>query len=67
MDIDRQAAVLREKLEKLNRQLENNPDLSKNKGKKLQDEVENIKENLKAFVGQLTPLAVTKVMHKTYQ
>ena len=59
MDIDQQGTVLRRKLEKLNWQLENNPDLSKNKRKKLQDEVDYIKEKLKAFEGQHTPLAVT--------
>ena len=67
MDIDQQAAVLRKKLEKLNWQLENNPDLSKTKRKKLQDKVDDIKEKMKAFEGQLTPLAVTKLMHKTHQ
>ena len=67
MDINQQASVLRKKLEKLSWQLENNPDLSKNKRKKLQDEVDDIKEKLKALEGQLTLLAVTKVMRKTHQ
>ena len=66
MDIDQQAAVLRKKLEKLNWQIENNPNLSKNKRKKFQDEVDDIKEKLKAFEAQLTPMGVN-VIHKTHQ
>ena len=67
MDIDKQAAVLRKKLEKLKWQLENNPDLTKTKRKKLKDKVEAIEEKLKAFEGKLTHLAVTKVIHETHQ
>ena len=67
MDIDQQAVVLRKKLEKLNWQLENNPDLTKTKRKKLQDKVEDIEEKIKVFEGKLTPLAVTKVMHETHE
>ena len=67
MNIDKEAAVLRKKLEKLNWQLENNPDFTKTKRKKLQDVVEAIEEKLKAFEGKLTPLAVTKVVHETHQ
>ena len=47
MDIDQQAAASRKKLEKLNWQLEINPDLTKSKRKKLQDEVEAIEEKIK--------------------
>ena len=67
MDIDQQASVLQKKLEKLAQQLENNPDLSKNKRKKLEDEKEAIEKQLKEFESQLTPLAITKVVHKTHQ
>ena len=67
MDIDAQVAKLCKKLEKLQWQLTNNPDLSTTKRKKLEDEVDDIKEKLKAFEDQLTPLAVTKLVHETHQ
>ena len=67
MDIDQQAAVLRKKLEKLNWQLENNPDLSKNKRKKLEDGMADIRKQLLAFETQLTPLAMTKVVYTTHK
>ena len=66
MNIDKEAAVLRKKLEKLNWQLDNNPDLTKTKKKKIQDEVKAIEEKLKGFEGKLTPLGVTKVIHETH-
>ena len=65
MNIDKEAAVLRKKLEKLNWQLDNNPDLPKTKKKKIQDKVKAIEEKLKGFEGKLTPLGVTKVIHET--
>ena len=56
MDIDAQAAKLHKKLDKLNWQLINNPDLTKTKRQRIEDEVNQIKEQLKAFEAQLTPL-----------
>ena len=67
MDTEAQAAKLRKKLEKLNWQLINNPDLTQAKRKKLEDEVDQIKQQLKAFEAQLTPLAVTKLVHETHR
>ena len=67
IDINQQASVLRKKLEKLIWQLENNPDLSKNKRKKLEDEKEAIEKQLMGFESQLTLLAITKVVHKTHE
>ena len=58
MDIKAQAAKLRKKLEKLNWQLINNPDLTQAKRKKLEDEVDQIKQQLKAFEAQLTGKAI---------
>ena len=66
MDIEAQAAKLYKKLEKLNWQLINNTDLTQAKRKKLEDEVDQIKQQLKAFETQLTPLAVTKLVHETH-
>ena len=54
-------------MEKLIWQLENNPNLSKNKRKKLEDEKEAIEKQLKGFESQLTLLAITKVVHKTHK
>ena len=67
MDIEAQAAKLRKKLEKLNWQLINNPDLTQAKRKKLEDEVDQIKQQLKAFEAELTPLTVTKLVHETHR
>ena len=65
MDIQAQAAKLRKKLEKLNWQLTNNPDLTQTKRQRIEEEVDQIKEQLKAFEAQLTPLTVTKLVHQT--
>ena len=67
MDIDQQAAVLQKKLEKLNWQLDNNPDLSKTKRKKIEDKVADIRKQLLVFERQLTPLAMTKLVHTTHK
>ena len=66
MDIEAQAAKLRKKLEKLNWQLINNPDLTHAKRNKLEDKVDQTKQQLKAFEAQFTPLTVTKLVHKTH-
>ena len=65
MDTDQQAAVLHKNLEKLKYKLDN-PDLSTNKRKQLEDEVDAINTQLKAFEAQLTPLRVTKVIKETH-
>ena len=67
MDIEAQAVKLHKKLEKLQWQLTNNPDLSQTKRKKLEDKVDEIKQKLKSFQAQLSPLAVTKLVHDTHR
>ena len=67
MDIEAQAAKLRKKLEKLNWQLTNNPDLTQTKRQRIEDKVNQIKEQLKALEAHLTPLTVTKLVHQTHQ
>ena len=66
MDIEAQAAKLHKKLEKLNWQLTNNPDLTQTKRQRIEYKVDQIKEQLKAFEAQLTPLTVTKLVHQTH-
>ena len=67
MDIEAKAAKLHKKLEKLNWQLTNNPGLTQTKRQRIEQEVDQIKEQLKAFEAQLTPLTVTKLVHQTHQ
>ena len=66
MDIEKQAGVLRRKLEKINFKLDN-PALKADKRKELEDEVDAIKAQLKAFEQQLTQLRVTKIQRTTHQ
>ena len=66
MDIEKEAAKLSKKLEKLNWQLTNNTDLTQTKRQRIEDEVNQIKEQLKALEAQLTPLIVTKLVHQTH-
>ena len=66
MDIEKEAAKLQKKLEKLNWQLTNNPDLTQTKRQRIEDEVDQIKEQMKALEAQLTPLTVTKLVHQTH-
>ena len=63
MDIEKEAAKLRKKLDKLNWQLTNNPDLTQTKRQRIEDEVGQIK----ALEAQLTPLIVTKLVHQTHR
>ena len=63
MNIEAQDAKLCKKLEKLNWQLINNPDLAQAKRKKLEDEVDQIKQQFEAFEA---PLTVTKLVHETH-
>ena len=67
MDIEKEVGKLCKKLEKLNWQLTNNPDLTYTKRQRIEDEVDQIKEQLRAFEAQLTPLTVTKVVHQTHR
>ena len=67
MDFNKEASNLRKKLEKAIWQLDNNPDLSKAKHKKLQDEVDDIRQKLKDFEDKLTPLGVTKLVTETHK
>ena len=67
MDIEVQAAKLRKKLEKLNWQLTNNPDLIPTKRQRIEDKVNQIKEQLKALEAQLTPVTVIKLVHQTHR
>ena len=64
---DGEAEKLRKKLEKIQWQLTNNPDLSAAKRKKLEDKFDEIKEKLKAFEDKLKSLGVTKLVHKTHR
>ena len=65
MDIDAEAGKLRKKLEKIQWQVNKQSRLKYNKKK--EDEFDDIKEKLKAFEDKLTPLGVTKLVHKTHQ
>ena len=61
MDIDQQASTLHKKLEQIKFKLDN-PDLSANKRKQLEDQVDAINAQLKAFEQQLTQLRVTQII-----
>ena len=63
MDIETQVAKL---CKKLNWQLTNNPDLTQTKRQRIEDDMNQIKEQLKALEAQLTPLTVTKLVHQTH-
>ena len=67
MDIEKEAAKLCKKLEKLNWQLTNNPDLTQTKRQRIEDKVDQIKEQLKALEAQLTPLTVIKLFHQAHR
>ena len=47
MDTEKEVTKLHKKLEKLNWQLTNNPDLTQTKRQRIEDEVDQIKEQLK--------------------
>ena len=66
MDIDQQASVLHKKLEQIKFKLDN-PDLSANKRKQLEDQVDVINAQLKAFEQHLTQLRVTKIKGTTHK
>ena len=66
MDIEKQAGVLHKRLEKINYELDN-PVLKADKRQELEQEVEAITAQLKAFEHQLTQLRVTKLKRTTHQ
>ena len=66
MDIEKQAGVLCKRLEKINYKLDN-PALKANKRKELEEEVDAITAQLKAFEHQLTQLRLTKLKRTTHQ
>ena len=66
MDINKQAAPLRNKIEKLQWQIDNAV-LSEDQIRQKREQIDTLKQQIKALEGQLTQLQVTKVMHKTHQ
>ena len=67
MDIEKWASQFRKKLEKINWQLVNNPDLTAAKIKAFEDQVPDIKKELLALENKLTPLTVTKLTQTTHE
>ena len=65
MDIDKKAAELRKKLEKICWNLNNNPDLSATKRKSLEDQKAALIKEIADLETQLTPLQVTKAVTTT--
>ena len=66
MDIEKEASALRKKLEQIKFKLDN-PDLTPTKRAQLEDQVDAINTQLKAFEQQLTQLRVTKIKRTTHQ
>ena len=66
MDIEKEASALRKKLEQIKFKLDN-PDLTPAKRGQLEDQVDAINMQLKAFEQQLTQLRVTKIKRTTHQ
>ena len=66
MDVDKQAAKLNKKIDKLRWQIRNEVLTKKQKDKK-DEEIVELEKQIKAFEGQLMPLKVTKLVHKTYE
>ena len=67
VDVEKWASLLRKKLEKINWQLINNPDLTAAKRKAFEDQVADIKKELLAIENQFTLLTVTKLTHTTHK
>ena len=67
MDFEKQASLLRKKLEKINWQLSNNPDLTAAKREAIEDQVADTKKELLAIENKLTPLTVTQLTHTTHE
>ena len=66
LDIDKQAAPLRKKFEKLQWQI-NNTGISEDQIRDKRQQIDQLKQQIQALEGQLTPLHVIKAMHKTHQ
>ena len=66
MDVEKRASQLRKKLEKINWQLINNPDITAAKRKAFEDQVADIKNELLVLESKLTLLTVTKMTHTTH-
>ena len=66
MDIEKEASALWKKVEQIKFKLDN-PDLTPTKRAQLEDQVDAINTQLKAFEQQLTQLRVTKIKRTTYQ
>ena len=66
MDIEKQAGILYKRLEKINYKLDN-PSLKADKRQQLEEVVDTITEQLKAFEQQLTQLRVTEIKRTTHQ
>ena len=66
MDIEKEASALRKKLEQIKFKLDN-PDLTPTKRAQLEDQIDAINTQLKAFEQQLTQLRVTKIKRTTHQ
>ena len=66
MDTKKQAGVLHKRLEKINYKLDN-PAFKADKRKELEQEVDAITAQLKAFEHQLTQLRLTKLKRTTHQ
>ena len=65
MDIDKQAAMLNKKIEKLSWEIKNKV-LTDKQIEDMQEKIKAIKEQIEALGGQLTPLVVTKIIQKTH-
>ena len=64
-NIEKEASALRKKLEQITFKLDN-PDLTPTKRAQLEDQVDAINAQLKAFEQQLTQLRVTKIKRTTH-
>ena len=64
MDIDKQAAKFLKNIEKLRWQIRNEV-LTKELKDNKEEEIEELEKQIKALKGQLMPLQVTKLVHKT--
>ena len=66
IDLDKQAAPLRKKIEKLQWQIDNGV-LSEDQIRQKREQIDTLKQQIQALGGQLPQLQVTKVVHKTQQ
>ena len=66
MDIDKQTAPLRKKIERLQWQIDNAV-LSEDQIREKKEQIATLKTQIENFDSQLTPLQVTKVVTTTHQ